>query len=128
MADPMLRRGFLRGLASLPLVGGGVTLIGKPTAAAVPVTDDLFDRYRAWVAWEHAEIVAESEWRRYRHDPAEIEHAAWRWQDRRRWAHELYRVPDDPAVRANVTGSRPSTRAAVILSAAGVPLTGGSTP
>ena len=35
MAD---RRSFLRQLASLPLIGGGVTLIGKPTAAAVPVT------------------------------------------------------------------------------------------
>ena len=30
MAD---RRTFLRGLASLPLIGGGVTLIGRPTTA-----------------------------------------------------------------------------------------------
>jgi len=29
------RRGFLRGLAALPLIGGGVTLIGNPTRAAV---------------------------------------------------------------------------------------------
>ena len=29
------RRTFLRQLASLPLIGGGVTLIGNPTAAAV---------------------------------------------------------------------------------------------
>ena len=85
------RRGFLRGLVSLPLIGGGVTLIGRPTASAVPVTDALFERYYAWVAWEHAEVVAEREHRLLRHDPHEIEQAAWRWQDRRRWTHELYR-------------------------------------
>ena len=38
MAD---RRTCLRGLASLPLIGGGVALIGNPTAAAVPITGPL---------------------------------------------------------------------------------------
>lgn len=42
MAD---RRTFLRGPASLRLVGGGVTLIGNPTAAAVPVTASLLETY-----------------------------------------------------------------------------------
>ena len=36
MADLLARRGFLRQLAHLPLIGGGVTLLGNPTAAAVP--------------------------------------------------------------------------------------------
>jgi hypothetical protein len=35
MADLLARRAFLRGLAHLPLIGGGVTLLGKPVGAAV---------------------------------------------------------------------------------------------
>lgn len=34
MSEPLPRRGFLRGLVSLPLIGGGVTLIGRPAAMA----------------------------------------------------------------------------------------------
>ncbi len=51
------RRSFLRGLVSLPLIGGGVTLIGRPAAAvpliqaaALPTFDD--PRQRARYAWE----------------------------------------------------------------------------
>lgn len=51
------RRTFLRGLVSLPLIGGGVTLIGRPAApvpliqaAALPAFDD--PRQRARYAWE----------------------------------------------------------------------------
>jgi hypothetical protein len=51
------RRSFLRGLVSLPLIGGGVTLIGAPSApvplvqaAAMPMLDD--PRQRARYAWE----------------------------------------------------------------------------
>jgi len=51
------RRAFLRGLVSLPLIGGGVTLIGRPSAAvplvqaaALPTLDD--PRQRARYAWE----------------------------------------------------------------------------
>ena len=54
MAD---RRAFLQGLVSLPLIGGGVTLIGRPSAAvplvqaaALPTLDD--PRQRALYAWE----------------------------------------------------------------------------
>lgn len=50
--DQNSRRGFLRNLASLPLIGGGLTLIGSPTAAAVPVTPDLLDSYDAWLHFE----------------------------------------------------------------------------
>ena len=51
------RRNLLRGLVSLPLIGGGVTLIGRP-AARVPLTEvavaPLLDdpRQRARYAWE----------------------------------------------------------------------------
>jgi len=55
------RRGFLRDLATLPLIGGGVTLIGQPTAAAVPVTDALLDSYDAWLHFERRFL----RWHRY---------------------------------------------------------------
>ena len=41
------RRSFLRGLVTLPLIGGAVTLIGDPTGPALPVTPDLLDGYDA---------------------------------------------------------------------------------
>ena len=51
------RRSFLRNLVTLPLIGGGVTLIGRPAqavplvqAAALPSFDD--PRQRARYAWE----------------------------------------------------------------------------
>lgn len=47
-----MRRAFLRGLTSLPLIGGGVTLIGNPTAAAVPVTGGTALTYLAWLDFE----------------------------------------------------------------------------
>jgi hypothetical protein len=42
--DPTTGRRFLHGLTTLPLVGGGVTLIGQPTAAAVPVIAHRVER------------------------------------------------------------------------------------
>jgi hypothetical protein len=53
MSDALARRGFLRALAHLPLVGGAVSIIGAPTKAAVPVTEELKERYIAWLAHEH---------------------------------------------------------------------------
>ena len=35
------RRAFLASLAALPMLGGGIKLIGQPTATAVPVTNRL---------------------------------------------------------------------------------------
>jgi hypothetical protein len=46
------RRGFLRGLLSLPLIGGGVTLIGAPTAVAEPVSQACLESYLAWLHYE----------------------------------------------------------------------------
>lgn len=107
------RRGFLRGLASLPLIGGGVALIGQPTAAAEPVTPALINRYAAWLACEHAEALVEREAILY----PEHQH---RMADRREWVHQpLYWFPDDPVARSNVLTTKPSTRAAIVLSAIG---------
>lgn len=58
MSGPASRRGFLRGLTTLPLIGGGVTLIGRPAKAvplfqAVAAPNLLEDpRQRARYAWE----------------------------------------------------------------------------
>jgi hypothetical protein len=56
------RRSFLRGLVSLPLIGGGVTLIGQPAAAvplvqaaALPVLGSPLERlHYAWEAFSSA--------------------------------------------------------------------------
>jgi hypothetical protein len=52
VTGPADRRGFLRGLVSLPLIGGGVTLIGSPSAAAVPITGGMVATYLAWLHFE----------------------------------------------------------------------------
>ena len=49
MTGPSNRRGFLRGLTTLPLIGGSVTLIGSPTQAAEPVTPGMLATYSAWL-------------------------------------------------------------------------------
>lgn len=52
MSGPSNRRGFLRGLTTLPLIGGAVTLIGAPSAVAEPLTPALLDSYDAWLFYE----------------------------------------------------------------------------
>ena len=125
------RRSFLRGLASLPLIGGGVTLIGNPTAAAVPVTDALHARYVAWLAHEHRAALQEHGFREalasWTPHPANYEPSAIEYAERccRRGTEPMFWFPDVPDVIASVEAAQPSSRAAVILSAAGVSLTGG---
>lgn len=46
------RRGFLRGLTALPLVGGAVTLIGNRTAVAGPASPRLIGCYLEWLRLE----------------------------------------------------------------------------
>ena len=117
------RRSFLRGLASLPLIGGGVTLIGNPTAAAVPVTPDLMQSYKSWLRMEHRMLSWEMVdydiergkvmERTFIHDTPGDE---YHWQ----WSHRGYQGP------AGWRGApQPSGRAAVVLSAVGCPLKGG---
>lgn len=111
------RRSFLSGLATLPLIGGSVALIGKPTAAAVHVDAGLTMRYLAWLANEHAAILSEV-------SPiylcsTRLEPTSWR---EKRVLYPLLWFPDAPDVEAHVTAQPASSRAAVVLSAAGVPL------
>jgi hypothetical protein len=98
------RRGFLRGLVSLPLIGGGVTLIGRPSAVAVPVTTDLQDRYIAWLAHEHRQALCE----RYAEQGVRIGRLV-----------PMFYFPAAPDIEAAVYAAPPSSRAAVVLSAVG---------
>lgn len=59
MSDLLPRRGFLRQLAALPLVGGGVTLIGQPTAVAEPITRGLLAQYWNWLFYERRLLCIE---------------------------------------------------------------------
>jgi hypothetical protein len=52
MSEQSLRRGFLSQLCTLPMLGGGVSLLGAPTAVAEPVTTGLLDAYRNFLTGE----------------------------------------------------------------------------
>ncbi len=111
------RRTFLRGHASLPLIGGGVTLIGNPTAAAVPVTTELLDAYNEWLDLERSWLMHE----RYGSRPSVLKGHPIEvvWRDKRTgqcWSST--RVPRG----GGFDHANPSSRAAVVLSAVGVPL------
>ena len=116
------RRTFLRGLASLPLIGGGVTLIGNPTAAAVPVTDKLLSAYDGWLDLERSWLMME----RYgQHtavdDDAGRPHVVWRdRQTGKCWALNA------ASSFSGFDHRGAASRAAVVLAAAGADLTGRS--
>jgi hypothetical protein len=107
MADLLARRGFLRQLAGLPLIGG-VTILGKPTKAAVPVTEELKERYIAWLAHEHRGALWEREVQPYPHAHGRHPNTV-----------PMYWFPEHPDIELVVHGALPSTRAAVVLSAVG---------
>ena len=114
MAD---RRAFLRGLASLPLIGGGVTLIGNPTAAAVPVSTDLLAAYDQFLFYERRFLLQEL----YGH----LGHDDLRQVERIvpvNTAADRFHFPRENASRGQ---PQPSARAAVVLAAAGVDMAGG---
>jgi len=50
--DLTARRGFLRSLVALPMLGGGVALIGTPSAVAEPITTGLLDAYSRFLSAE----------------------------------------------------------------------------
>jgi hypothetical protein len=61
MADLRAHRGFRRGLARLPLIGGSVTILGNPTKAAEPITEAMLqanatslEMERRFPNWERA--------------------------------------------------------------------------
>ncbi len=104
------RRGLLRGLATLPLIGGSVALLGSPSAAAVPVTLELMRNYDSWLQLERTKVLRElygiSVPRKTEALIVHFDEPAFRWH----WPCE----GDLPA--------DPSTRAAIVLSAVGCPL------
>lgn len=103
--DPA-RRSFLRGLTMLPLIGGGVTLIGQPTAAATPITEALLDSYSEWLFYERRLLCEE----RY---PGRKD---WEFVPCNTGARD-YHFPVYPQRWSDLP--QPSTRAAVVLAAVG---------
>lgn len=117
-ANDPARRGFLRHLASLPLIGGGVTLLGNPTAAAEPVTRELLDSYDAWLDLERSWLKFE------RFGPGGMHMADKVGMEvvfRSRLTGECWDgVPyNNGGARYRHNKPSPSTRAAVVLSAVG---------
>ncbi|TGD96197.1 hypothetical protein [Methylobacterium nonmethylotrophicum] len=108
MTGPSSRRGFLRGLTTLPLIGGGVTLIGSPTAAAVPLTGGMMATYAAWLHHEARAVRYAMGWEDAKGVFHPCANPGAQWHDFGNWT------------RAQAEAQR---RAPVILSAAGVPLT-----
>ena len=106
MADALARRGFLRGLAHLPLIGGGVTILGNPTAAAEPVTEALLDAYSEWLFYERRLLCLER-WPGVHHPDGFIPANT---------GASGYHFPLGPERQDR---PQPSSRAAVVLSAVG---------
>lgn len=114
------RRGFLRGLTMLPLIGGGVTLIGNPTATAVPVSQKLIDSYKAWLHFEHRMLSYEMAG--YDQEVAQfVEDCHHTTNDGGGW-HFQWSVPGARGPAGWIDAPQPSTRAALVLSAVGCPL------
>ena len=111
MTEPT-RRGLLRNLATLPLIGGSVALIGMSTAAAVPVNDAMLDAYSQWLFFERRLLCME------RYGAAKQEALI-----PMNTAADQFHVPCLPSVWSSLP--QPSTRAAIVLSAVGCPLTEG---
>jgi len=106
------RRAALGALASMP----ALAILGAPTAAAEPVTRALLERYVAWLANEHAAALVEL----YPIDPTSSDAASRMasWESQRRQT-PLQWFPDAPDIERLVTATKPSTRAAVVMSAVG---------
>jgi hypothetical protein len=99
----MPRRAFLSQLAKLPLIGGGLSIIGQPKAVAEPVTMELLDNYMTWLVAEYIGLYRELQANGHKVDintrnAAAVFHPPFGWD------------PEFPA---------PSARAAVVLSAVG---------
>ena len=116
--DPMPRRGFLAGLARLPLIGGSVALLGRPSAVAEPVTRDMLFSYKDWLKYEHRMLCWELP--RYDHEKARMLESVggssgcpggdWHFQ----WS-----LPGARGPAGWLDAPQPSTRAALVLSAVG---------
>lgn len=110
--EPATRRGFLRALTALPMIGGGVALIGSPEAVAEPVTKDLLIGYSDWLLLERRILLHEMF-----PDPAERRFARDAHSGRNRKIEEFHLGPGYPISWQSLP--MPSTRAALVLSAVG---------
>ncbi len=111
------RRAFLSGLSQLPLIGGGVAIIGAPTASAEPVTDDLMHSYKNWLFFEHR--MLSHELARYDEPLArEIERSFLCRNGGARW-HFRHQAREGSRLADWESQPQPSSRAAVVLSAVG---------
>lgn len=121
MTAPANRRGFLRGLTTLPLIGGSVALVGVPTAVAVPNTQELLDSYDAWLEMERRFL----RWERYRsHEDGLNTHLECVWYDPRSGRKFDYVPLDNLGASYHMSDDsnampQPSSRAALVLSAVG---------
>ena len=114
------RRDFLRGLVSLPLIGGGVTLIGQPTAVAEPATPDLLEAYKTWLDYEKRflcwEMAADPVFiERFRHMPKTEN----RVERSRTIEQYLSYVGQSGSYHGGLSAASPYTRAALVLSTVG---------
>ncbi|WP_419830628.1 hypothetical protein [Methylobacterium sp.] len=110
MTAPASRRGFLRGLTTLPLIGGSVALIGAPSAVAASITPGMLATYSAWLDIERRALhYASCVHRDANFIPYINPGANYHWGeaafDRHRWGIEA------------------QMRAPIVLAAVGCPLT-----
>lgn len=127
MSAAASRRGFLRGLTTLPLIGGAITLIGTPSAIAEPATDSALDAYVAFLAHEHRAALIEHERRRAVRSVATAAaqgQASWpgyveECEDIARQRPPMFWFPGAPDTERLVASAEPSSRAALVLSAVG---------
>ena len=118
IALPTARRAFLRQLCGLPLIGGGLTIIGASKAVAEPVTADLLEAYKTWLHYEQRFLC----WEMAVH-PACI---ARYWLSDHVDRIARYKAIESSFSYIGQSGSyhglgtpEPSTRAALVLSAVG---------
>ena len=114
----MPRRGFLAGLARLPLIGGSVALVGRPRGVAESATPDMLEAYKTWLEYERRslswEMAGDPLWRhRYRNFAEAGDRVALSDEI----DHSFTFVGRSHAYQADA--SAPSTRAALVLSAVG---------
>ena len=103
------------------MIGGGITLVGSPIGAAVPATPELLDAYeewldleRSWLTWERFGKTGRE--RRYGADVEVV------WRDRITGKAWTMNVATD---FSGFDHRNAADRAAVVMAAAGVPITRG---